>query len=113
MQEVVEVCKKYFPASTAAFGHSKVTLRVGDGFACVQEFAQMPDSEKFDVILTDSSDPVGPGVCLFEKEYYLLLEWALRPPYGIMSCLGFCFYYNLLIYYISIFYIFLSHLLFI
>jgi spermidine synthase / saccharopine dehydrogenase (NADP+, L-glutamate-forming) len=52
----------------------KVTLFVGDGFKFLSE-----NVAKYDVIITDSSDPVGPAETLFQKSYYQLLYDALAP----------------------------------
>jgi spermidine synthase len=52
----------------------KVTLFIGDGFKFLSEHIA-----KYDVIITDSSDPVGPAESLFKKSYYQLLYDALAP----------------------------------
>jgi spermidine synthase / saccharopine dehydrogenase (NADP+, L-glutamate-forming) len=54
--------------------HPKVTVHVGDGFKFLQE-----NTATYDVIITDSSDPVGPAQALFEKPYFQLLHDALAP----------------------------------
>ncbi|KZC15124.1 Spermidine synthase [Dufourea novaeangliae] len=51
--KVLEVSRKYLPVMGAGLDHPKVTLNVGDGF----EFLKQHKGE-FDVIITDSSDPV-------------------------------------------------------
>jgi len=51
---VVEVSKKYLPFMAKGFDDPKMSLYIGDGF----EFIKNHPSE-FDVIITDSSDPVG------------------------------------------------------
>ncbi|XP_015437082.1 PREDICTED: uncharacterized protein LOC107192369, partial [Dufourea novaeangliae] len=58
--KVLEVSRKYLPVMGAGLDHPKVTLNVGDGF----EFLKQHKGE-FDVIITDSSDPV------VAKEYNL------------------------------------------
>lgn len=42
---------------------------------------------EFDVVITDSSDPVGPAESLFGASYYELLRDALREG-GILSSQG-------------------------
>ena len=37
------------------------------------------DKSYFDIIITDSSDPVGPASVLFEKPFYTKMRDALRP----------------------------------
>lgn len=52
--KVLEVSRKYLPTMGVGLDHPKVTLNVGDGF----QFLQRHIGE-FDVIITDSSDPIG------------------------------------------------------
>nr|CAI5845325.1 unnamed protein product [Callosobruchus analis] len=77
--KVVESSKKYLPFMAKGFTSPKLTLHIGDGF----EYMKQHTSE-FDVIITDSSDPIGPAVNLFTESYYKLLKQALRPN-GIVS----------------------------
>ena len=51
---VVDVSKKYLPGMSIGFSSPKLTLHIGDGF----KFMQNHENE-FDVIITDSSDPIG------------------------------------------------------
>lgn len=81
--KVLELSKKYLPFMGAGLEHPKVNLRVGDGF----EFMKKHTGE-FDVIITDSSDPVGPAECLFEESYFNLMKTALRPGGIICSQAG-------------------------
>lgn len=48
------MCKKYLPNMADGFSSSKLTQYIGDGF----EYLKNHENE-FDVIITDSSDPVG------------------------------------------------------
>ena len=52
----------------------KVRVVVGDGFKFLAE-----NTSSYDVIITDSSDPVGPAASLFQKPYFQLLHDALTP----------------------------------
>lgn len=58
---VVDLSKKYLPFMASGFESPKVKLTIGDGF----EFMKNHKGE-FDVIITDSSDPIGPAVSLFQ-----------------------------------------------
>lgn len=58
---VIEVAKKYLPFMACGFDSNKVHLTCGDGF----EYMKQRKGE-FDVIITDSSDPVGPAKSLFQ-----------------------------------------------
>jgi spermidine synthase len=62
---VTEVSKKYFPAIASAFGDPRLNLRIGDGI----EFVKNPP-QKYDLVIVDSSDPVGPAQQLFTHEFY-------------------------------------------
>ena len=53
-QKVIEVSKKYLPEMAKSFSSPKLKLHVGDGF----EYMKQHQGE-YDVIITDSSDPVG------------------------------------------------------
>ena len=48
------MCKKYLPNMAKGFSSSKLTQYIGDGF----EYMKQHENE-FDVIITDSSDPIG------------------------------------------------------
>ncbi|ADM09692.1 spermidine synthase [Parvularcula bermudensis HTCC2503] len=63
---VVDFSKEWFPSlSAGAFDDPRLDLRIADGAAFVKE-----DQEPYDVILVDSTDPVGPGKVLFTEEFY-------------------------------------------
>lgn len=70
---VPEVSKKYLPALAAGFDDPRVTVHIADGFKFLAERKNM-----YDVIITDSSDPVGPAASLFQQPFYELLRDALR-----------------------------------
>lgn len=72
---VVEVCRRYLPGiAGAAFDDARTELRFGDGVRYVEETA-----ERFDVIIVDSTDPVGPGEVLFGEAFYRACRRCLRP----------------------------------
>ncbi|KAK0532870.1 saccharopine dehydrogenase (NADP+, L-glutamate-forming) [Tilletia horrida] len=75
-EAVPRLSAKYLPHMAAGLKHPKATVHIGDGFA----FLKQPENKgAFDVIITDSSDPVGPAQALFEKPYFQLLKEALKP----------------------------------
>ena len=53
-KDVINVSKKYLPGMAKGFFSPKLTLNVGDGFEFMKQ-----NQDAFDVIITDSSDPVG------------------------------------------------------
>ncbi|OMH85187.1 Spermidine synthase [Zancudomyces culisetae] len=83
-EAVIRVSKKYLPGMAIGFEHPKATVIVGDGL----EYMRTRENY-FDVIITDSSDPVGPAESLFGPEYYTLMHKALREG-GITSAQGEC-----------------------
>ncbi|XP_001607780.1 spermidine synthase [Nasonia vitripennis] len=78
--KVVEVSKQFLPFMAKGFSDPKVNLHIGDGFEFMKQH-----SNEFDVIITDSSDPVGPAISLFQEPYFALLKKALKPN-GIVCC---------------------------
>lgn len=79
---VVEVSKKFLPFMSSGFESPKINLAIGDGFEFMKNH-----KEEFDVIITDSSDPVGPAVSLFQESYFELMKKALKPG-GIICSQG-------------------------
>ena len=51
---MIEACRRYIPSMAVGFDNSKVELFVGDGFQFMENHVN-----EFDVIITDSSDPIG------------------------------------------------------
>nr|CAD7446928.1 unnamed protein product [Timema bartmani] len=51
---VIEVSKKFLPFMSVGYSSPKLSLFVEDGFKFM-----MQHKEEFDVIITDSSDPIG------------------------------------------------------
>lgn len=51
---VLEVSKKFLPFMGAGLTNPKLTVHVGDGFRFMAQHRK-----EFDVIITDSSDPIG------------------------------------------------------
>lgn len=78
--EVIEVCKKYLPSIAGKLDDPRVEIEVRDGAAYI---AEHPNT--FDVILIDSTDPIGPGEKLFTEEFYRNTLAALTEN-GIMAC---------------------------
>jgi len=72
-EAVIRLSKKYLPAMSVGFHHPTVEVYIGDGFEFLRD-----RKDEFDVIITDSSDPLGPAETLFQKPYFELLHGALR-----------------------------------
>jgi len=75
---VIEVCREHFPRRTAGLDDPRVRVVVADGIPYIEERPGY-----FDLILIDSTDPVGPALGLFRREFYAKVRQALRPG-GIM-----------------------------
>lgn len=71
---VVEACREFFPWLEHALTDPRSELVIGDGNAFIRETAL-----RFDVVLVDSSDPVGPSTVLHEEEFYTGLKKILNP----------------------------------
>jgi spermidine synthase len=70
---VVDACQEWLPdLAGGAFQHPRAELIIGDGLAYMRDV-----SEPFDVILVDSTDPVGPAEGLISEEFYRLAAGAL------------------------------------
>ena len=74
-QAVVEACLRFLPElSDGAYADPRSELKVQDGARFVAE-----TSERFDVILVDSTDPVGPAAALISDEFLRNARRALAP----------------------------------
>ncbi|MDT4837327.1 Polyamine aminopropyltransferase [compost metagenome] len=63
---VVEMCKEFLPNhSKGAYEDPRLNLVIDDGMRFVAT-----TEEKFDVIISDSTDPIGPGEVLFSENFY-------------------------------------------
>ncbi|MBP2019830.1 spermidine synthase [Symbiobacterium terraclitae] len=71
---VVDACRRHLPETACGLDHPKVNLVIGDGLAWVAG-----RSDAYDVILVDSSDPVGPAEGLFNRTFYENVYRALKP----------------------------------
>ncbi len=62
---VVEVSKRYIPKTAVGFEHPRLKLTIGDG---VRHMAET--DERYDVVIIDSTDPIGPAKPLFGETFY-------------------------------------------
>ena len=75
---VIQASRDFFPQFNAAFDHPKAKVIVDDGIAYIKQA-----KNQYDLILIDSTEPVGPAVQLFSKEFYADVHQALTAD-GIM-----------------------------
>jgi len=74
---VVELCRKHFGALNArAFKDKRLKIEIADAF----EYLGRPEAKaRFDLIVADRPDPVGPGKALFGDHFYDRVRGALKP----------------------------------
>ncbi|KAL5568332.1 hypothetical protein UlMin_024907 [Ulmus minor] len=72
---VVDVSKEFFPELAVGFDDPRVHLHIDDAI----KFLQLASKGKYDAIIVDSSDPVGPAQELVEKPFFETIAKALRP----------------------------------
>lgn len=77
---VVQACKAHLPQVSGNLSDPRVNFIYDDGVEFVKQA-----KGKYDVIIVDSSDPVGPATQLFELDFYRNLHHALRED-GMMVC---------------------------
>ncbi|AGN70486.1 polyamine aminopropyltransferase [Paenibacillus caseinilyticus] len=71
--KVVEYSKLHLPHISSAYGDPRAKLIIGDGFMHILE-----STDEYDVILVDSTEPVGPAANLFTKGFYAGIAKALK-----------------------------------
>lgn len=75
---VIDACKKYLPTIAGKLDDARVEIRVEDAIEYIKD-----KDNQFDIILIDSTDPMGPGEGLFTQEFYTNVKSALKTG-GIM-----------------------------
>ena len=79
-EAVIRLSRELLPEiSAGAYDDPRAEVIVGDGVAFLESH-----SNAFDVILIDSTDPVGPAEGLFSTDFYRSVSRALRPG-GLMA----------------------------
>jgi len=79
-EKVTDITREYFPSFRTIFDDKRLTTLYTDGLQFVKE-----SKDKFDVVLIDLTDPVGPAKPLFEEPFYRLVSNVLSDD-GIMCC---------------------------
>src|ERR1700743_2782014 len=73
---VIELCKQHFGSINAkAFRDKRLTLEVADAF---EYLGRKSSKGRFDLIIADRPDPVGPGKALFGETFYDRILGALK-----------------------------------
>lgn len=71
--KVIEYSKKYLPEIAGELDNPRVEVKVDDGFLHIAQ-----SENEYDVIMVDSTEPVGPAVNLFTKGFYAGISKALK-----------------------------------
>jgi spermidine synthase len=86
--DVIRLCKKHMPFLASSFDDKRVNVYTEDGAVFIKD-----RRNTYDVILVDSSDPIGPAKVLFAEEFFLGLSDALNDD-GIAVTQAESFYYH-------------------
>jgi len=71
--KVVEACQKYLPEISCGLSNPKAEVCIGDGIEYIKNH-----KNELDVVCVDSTDPIGPAVGLFAKEFYQSISDSLK-----------------------------------
>lgn len=71
--QVIEYSKRYLPSIAGSLDDPRVTVLVDDGFRHIHDH-----KNEYDVIMVDSTEPVGPAVQLFTRGFYQGIHDALK-----------------------------------
>ncbi|MFD3446751.1 spermidine synthase [Microbacteriaceae bacterium 4G12] len=71
--KVIEYSKKYLPEIAGELENPRVDVKIDDGFMHIAQSENV-----YDVIMVDSTEPVGPAVNLFTKGFYAGISKALK-----------------------------------
>jgi len=71
--KVIEYSKKYLPSIAGKLEDERVEVLIDDGFMHIHK-----NKNKYDVIMVDSTEPVGPAAPLFERGFYQGIYEALK-----------------------------------
>ena len=86
--ELITLCRTHMPSiSAGAFDDARAVVLPGDGVVFVAE-----TYERFDVVIVDSTDPVGPSTGLFREAFFRNCRRVLREGGLVVSQNGVPFY---------------------
>ncbi len=74
-EQVINVCREYLPFVSGSLDDPRVTVHYRDGI----EYVASLDPGSYQIILIDSSDPIGPAEGLFTADFYRACYKALTP----------------------------------
>jgi len=88
-REVIEVSKRFFPSLSASFSDPRAIVVNEDGYKYIQDY-----EGEFDVVIVDSTDPVGFAHVLTTEEFFRFVHRALREE-GIFAAQTESIHYHL------------------
>jgi len=87
-EKVIEISKRHFPYLANSFDDPKVKIYCEDGNKFIKDH-----KDEYDIIIVDSSDPIGPAEVLFRREFYEAMYQALKNN-GIVVTQAESFFYH-------------------
>ena len=75
---VIDACKEFLPTISCGLDDPKVEIKVEDAIEFIKD-----KKNEYDIVLIDSTDPMGPGEGLFTDEFYTNVKNSLKEG-GIM-----------------------------
>ncbi len=77
---VIDVARKFLPHISFGYSDERVNVFVEDGIKFVKNKKHF-----YDIIIVDSTDPIGPAVGLFREDFYRKLNNALKENGSIIA----------------------------
>ncbi len=78
-EEVIRAAKDFFPGFAPVFNDPRLKVQCQDGAQFVKKY-----EDYFDLVIIDSTDPIGPGEVLFTAEFYKDCARTLK-SHGVLT----------------------------
>lgn len=94
--EVISISRAWFAkVHNGALDNPKLTINIADGFVWMREFPKNNcEFAKFDLIVMDLTDPVGPAENLYSLEFFNLVKSVLAPTGCLSLHIGHAFFHQ-------------------
>lgn len=76
---VIDACKEFLPTISCGLSDPRVEIKVEDAIEFIKD-----KKNEYDIVLIDSTDPMGPGEGLFTEEFYTNVKNSLKEK-GIVA----------------------------
>ncbi len=70
---VIDACKEFLPTISCGLSDNRVEIKVEDAIEFIKD-----KKNEYDIVLIDSTDPMGPGEGLFTEEFYTNVKNSLK-----------------------------------